>query len=744
METNGKHHVSTPTDSSDNGCPFHNGAPRESAGGGTRNEEWWPNRLNLDILRQHAPASNPLGEEFNYAEAFQSLDLEGVKQDLSELMTDSQEWWPADWGHYGGLFIRMAWHSAGTYRVADGRGGGSTGNQRFAPLNSWPDNVNLDKARQLLWPIKQKYGRSLSWADLMILAGNCALESMGFEPFGFGGGREDVWQPEQDINWGPEHEWLGDERHDDDGNLEGRLAADHMGLIYVNPEGPNGEPNPERSAYFIRQSFARMAMNDYETVALIAGGHTFGKVHGADLEEHLGAEPEGASIEQQGLGWASTHGTGKGPDTITSGLEGAWTNKPTEWDMGFFENLFGYEWELTKSPAGAWQWQPKDGAGDGTVPDAHDPSKQNAPMMLTTDLALKVDPEYRKISQHFYENPDEFADAFARAWYKLTHRDMGPKSRYLGPDVPEEDLLWQDPLPEVDHTLIDDKDIAHLKDKILAAGLSVSELVSTAWASASTYRDSDKRGGANGARIRLAPQKAWTVNHPEQLAKVLSVLEGIQQAFNSAQSGDKRVSMADLIVLGGAAAIEQAAEKAGHDVTVPFTPGRTDATVEQTDEESFGWLKPEADGFRNYYNTARNATPEELLIDKAQLLTLRPPEMTALLGGLRVLGANYDGSDHGVFTDRPETLTNDFFVNLLDMGTTWTAMSDAQKVFEGRDRTTGEVKWTGTRADLIFGSHSELRAIAEVYAAADAEEQFVADFVDAWSKVMSLDRFDLN
>lgn len=744
METNGKHHVSTPTDSSDNGCPFHNGAPRESAGGGTRNEEWWPNRLNLDILRQHAPASNPWGEEFNYAEAFQSLDLEGVKQDLSELMTDSQEWWPADWGHYGGLFIRMAWHSAGTYRVADGRGGGSTGNQRFAPLNSWPDNVNLDKARQLLWPIKQKYGRSLSWADLMILAGNCALESMGFETFGFGGGREDVWQPEQDINWGPEHEWLGDERHDDDGNLEGRLAADHMGLIYVNPEGPNGEPNPERSAYFIRQSFARMAMNDYETVALIAGGHTFGKVHGADLEEHLGAEPEGASIEQQGLGWASTHGTGKGPDTITSGLEGAWTNKPTEWDMGFFENLFGYEWELTKSPAGAWQWQPKDGAGDGTVPDAHDPSKQNAPMMLTTDLALKVDPEYRKISQHFYENPDDFADAFARAWYKLTHRDMGPKSRYLGPDVPEEDLLWQDPLPEVDHALIDDKDIAHLKDKILAAGLSVSEWVSTAWASASTYRDSDKRGGANGARIRLAPQKAWTVNHPEQLAKVLSVLEGIQQAFNSAQSGDKRVSMADLIVLGGAAAIEQAAEKAGHDVTVPFTPGRTDATAEQTDEESFGWLKPEADGFRNYYNTARNATPEELLIDKAQLLTLRPPEMTALLGGLRVLGANYDGSDHGVFTDRPETLTNDFFVNLLDVGTTWTAMSDAQKVFEGRDRTTGEVKWTGTRADLIFGSHSELRAIAEVYAAADAEEQFVADVVDAWSKVMSLDRFDLN
>jgi catalase-peroxidase len=698
--------------------------------------------LNLDILRQHAPESNPLDEDFDYAEAFQSLDLKAVKQDIYDLMTDSKDWWPADWGHYGGLFIRMAWHSAGTYRVADGRGGGSTGNQRFAPVNSWPDNVNLDKARRLLWPVKQKYGRKLSWADLMILAGNCALESMGFPTFGFGGGREDVWQPEKDINWGPEHEWMGDERHDDDGNLEGRLAADHMGLIYVNPEGPNGEPDPERSAHFIRQSFARMAMNDYETVALIAGGHTFGKVHGAAPEEHLSAEPESAPMEEQGLGWESSHGTGKGPDTITSGLEGAWTDQPTEWDMGFFENLFGYEWELTKSPAGAWQWEPK---GDvKTVPDAHDPSKKNPPMMLTTDLALKVDPEYRKISKHFYENPEEFADAFARAWYKLTHRDMGPKSRYLGPEVPEEDLLWQDPLPEVDHELIGDEDIAHLKAQILDSGLTVSELVSTAWASASTFRQSDKRGGANGARIRLAPQKDWEVNNPEQLAKVLSTLEDIQQAFNDAQSGDKRVSLADLIVLGGAAAIEKAAEEAGHDITVPFTPGRTDATAEQTDEESFDWLKPEADGFRNYYDTNREATPEELLLDKAQLLNLRPPEMTALLGGMRVLGANYDGSDHGVFTDRPETLTNDFFVNLLDMDTRWTAQSDKKEVFEGRDQETGDVKWTGTRTDLIFGSHSELRAIAEVYGSADAEAKFVEDFVEAWSKVMKLDRFDLD
>jgi catalase-peroxidase len=744
METNDKQHASARTESSENGCPFHNGAARQTAGGGTRNEEWWPNRLNLDILRQHTPASNPLGEDFDYAEAFQSLDLGAVKQDLYDLMTDSKDWWPADWGHYGGLFIRMAWHSAGTYRVADGRGGGSTGNQRFAPLNSWPDNVNLDKARHLLWPIKQKYGRKLSWGDLMILAGNCALESMGFETFGFGGGREDVWQPEQDINWGPEHEWLGDERHDDDGNLEGRLAADHMGLIYVNPEGPNGEPDPARSAQFIRQSFARMAMNDYETVALIAGGHTFGKVHGAAPEEHLSAEPEAASIEQQGLGWASSYGSGKGPDTITSGLEGAWTNDPIEWDMGFFENLLGYEWELTKSPAGAWQWTPKGGAGDGTVPDAHDPAKKNPPMMLTTDLALKVDPDYREISEHFYENPEEFADAFARAWFKLIHRDMGPKTRYLGPEVPEEDLIWQDPIPDVDHALIGDDEIAHLKAAIRDSGLAVSELVSAAWASAATYRDSDKRGGANGARVRLAPQKDWTVNNPEQLANVLSTLEGIQQAFNDAQSGDTRVSLADLIVLGGAAAIEQAAADAGYDVTVPFTPGRTDATAEQTDEESFEWLKPDADGFRNYYDTPRNATPEELLIDKAQLLTLRPPEMTVLLGGMRVLDTNYDQSDHGVFTDRPETLTNDFFVNLLDMETAWSATSEAKEVFEGRDRATGEVKWTGTRTDLIFGSHSELRAIAEVYGSADAEAKFVHDFVDAWSKVMKLDRFDLD
>ena len=744
METNDKQHASARTESSENGCPFHNGAARQTAGGGTRNEEWWPNRLNLDILRQHTPASDPLGEDFDYAEAFQSLDLGAVKQDLYDLMTDSKDWWPADWGHYGGLFIRMAWHSAGTYRVADGRGGGSTGNQRFAPLNSWPDNVNLDKARHLLWPIKQKYGRKLSWGDLMILAGNCALESMGFETFGFGGGREDVWQPEQDINWGPEHEWLGDERHDDDGNLEGRLAADHMGLIYVNPEGPNGEPDPARSAQYIRQSFARMAMDDYETVALIAGGHTFGKVHGAGPEEHLSAEPEAASIEQQGLGWASSYGSGKGPDTITSGLEGAWTNDPIEWDMGFFENLLGYEWELTKSPAGAWQWTPKGGAGDGTVPDAHDPATKNPPMMLTTDLALKEDPDYREISEHFYENPEEFADAFARAWFKLIHRDMGPKTRYLGPEVPEEDLLWQDPVPDADHELIGDDDIAHLKAEILDSGLAVSELVSTAWASAATYRDSDKRGGANGARVRLAPQKDWTVNNPEQLAHVLSTLDGIQQAFNDAQSGDKRVSLTDLIVLGGAAAIEQAAADAGYDVTVPFTPGRTDATAEQTDEESFEWLQPDADGFRNYYDTPRNATPEELLIDKAQLLTLRPPEMTVLLGGMRVLDTNYDQSDHGVFTDRPETLTNDFFVNLLDMETAWSATSEAKEVFEGRDRATGEVKWTGTRTDLIFGSHSELRAIAEVYGSADAEAKFVHDFVDAWSKVMKLDRFDLD
>ena len=725
-------------------CPFHNGSTREAAGGGTQNDDWWPNKLNVDILRQHSAEVSPMGDDFDYAEEFEKLDLDAVKQDLYDLMTDSQDWWPADWGHYGGLFIRMAWHSAGTYRVADGRGGGSTGNQRFAPLNSWPDNVNLDKARRLLWPVKKKYGRKLSWADLMILAGNCALESMGLDTFGFGGGREDIWEPEKDINWGPENEMLANERHDEDGNLEGRLAADHMGLIYVNPEGPNAEPDPENSAYFIRQSFARMAMDDYETVALIAGGHTFGKVHGAASEDHKGAEPEAASMEQQGLGWQSDYGSGKAGDTISSGLEGAWTEEPTQWDMGFFENLFEFEWELTKSPAGAWQWRPTDESAQEQVRDAHDETKKNPPMMLTTDLALKADPEYEKISRHFYENPEEFADAFARAWFKLVHRDMGPKSRYLGPEVPEEDLLWQDPIPEVDHELVNDEDIAELKTQILDTELSVSELVSTAWASASTYRGSDKRGGANGARIRLAPQKDWEVNNPEQLSQVLETLEGIQQSFNDAQSGDKSISMADLIVLGGAAAIEKAAEEAGHDVTVPFTPGRTDATEEQTDEESFEWLKPEADGFRNYYNTNRNATAEELLVDKAQLMELRPSEMTVLVGGMRVLDTNHDGSDHGVFTEQPETLTNDFFVNLLDMSTTWKATTDEQNVFIGSDRNTGDVKWTGTRADLIFGSNSELRALAEVYATEDSEEKFVNDFVDAWTKVMQLDRFDLD
>ena len=725
-------------------CPFHNGSTSQTAGGGIKNYDWWPNKLNLDILRQHSDKSDPMGEDFNYAEEFKKLDLDAVKQDLYDLMTDSQDWWPADWGHYGGLFIRMAWHSAGTYRVTDGRGGGSTGNQRFAPLNSWPDNVNLDKARRLLWPIKKKYGRKLSWADLMILAGNAALESMGFETFGFGGGRADIWEPEKDINWGPENEMLADERHDEDGNLEGRLAADHMGLIYVNPEGPNGEPDPAKSAKFIRQSFARMAMNDYETVALIAGGHTFGKVHGAAPEDHKGPEPEAASIEQQSLGWESDYGTGKGGDTISSGLEGAWTNKPTEWDMGYFENLFGYEWELTKSPAGAWQWEPKGGAGDGTVPDAHDSSKKNPPMMLTTDLALKVDPEYEKISRHFYENPDEYADAFARAWFKLVHRDMGPKSRYLGPEVPGEDLLWQDPIPEVDYELIDEKDISELKKEIIGSDLTVSELVSAAWASASTYRDSDKRGGANGARVRLAPQKDWEINNPEQLTRVLKTLENIREEFNTAQSGDKEVSFADLIVLGGCAAIEKAAENAGYDIKVPFTPGRTDANAEQTDVESFEWLKPDADGFRNYYDTKRNATAEELLIDKAQLMKLTPPEMTVILGGMRVLDTNYDGSDHGVFTEKPGLLTNDFFVNLVDMGITWKSISNDRELFEGRDCNTGEVKWTGTRADLIFGSNSELRALAEVYATDDSGEKFVKDFVAAWNKVMNLDRFDLD
>jgi len=720
-------------------CPFHGGASST----GTKNRDWWPNMLNLDILRQHSSKSDPMDEDFNYAEEFKKLDLKAVKQNLYDLMTDSQDWWPADWGHYGGLFIRMAWHSAGTYRVADGRGGGGTGNQRFAPVNSWPDNVSLDKARRLLWPIKQKYGNKLSWADLMILAGNCALESMGFKTFGFGGGREDIYEPEKDINWGPEQEWLADERHDDEGTLAGRLAADHMGLIYVNPEGPNGEPNPEKAAHFIRQSFKRMAMNDYETVALIAGGHTFGKVHGAAPEDHNGPDPEAAPMALQGFGWKNNHGTGMGPDTITSGLEGAWTTNPTKWDMGFFENLFNYEWELTKSPAGKYQWTPKGGAGDGTVPDAHDPSKKNAPIMLTTDLSLKVDPEYQKISKHFYEHPDEFADAFARAWFKLVHRDMGPKTRYLGPEVPEEDLIWQDPIPEFSHELISDKDIAELKRKILDSGLSVPQLVTTAWASASTFRGSDKRGGANGARICLAPQKDWEVNNPAQLSKVLNTLEGIQKEFNSAQSGNKQVSLADLIVLGGCAGVEKAAKNAGYDIKVPFTPGRADAAQDQTDVEQFGYLEPHADGFRNYQKKQFNISAEEMLVDKAQLLTLTAPEMTVLVGGMRVLDANFDHSKHGVFTERPGTLTNDFFVNLLDMGTTWKATSESEDLFEGRDRKSNDIKWTGTRVDLVFGSNSELRAVAEVYASADADKKFVGDFVKAWDKVMNLDRFDL-
>jgi catalase-peroxidase len=743
--------------SSESKCPFHGGSVKHSAGGGTRVRDWWPNKLNLDILRQHSNLSDPMGEDFDYAEEFKKLDLAAVKKDLHDLMTDSQDWWPADYGHYGPFMIRMAWHSAGTYRVVDGRGGGGTGNQRFAPLNSWPDNVNLDRARLLLWPVKQKYGRKLSWADLMILAGNVALESMGFKTFGFGGGRKDVWEPEHDIYWGSEGEWLASQRHNDKGELEKPLGADHMGLIYVNPEGPGGEPDPKKAAHFIRQTFARMAMNDEETVALIAGGHTFGKTHGAALEEHLSADPEGAPIEQIGIGWMSSYGSGKGADTITSGLEGAWTQKPTEWTNLFFENLFKYDWEKYKGPGGKWQWRPKDGAGEGLFPDAHDPEKRHAPFMLTTDLSLKEDPDYEKISRHFFENPDEFADAFARAWYKLTHRDMGPKSLYLGPEVPEEELLWQDPVPAVDHDLIDDHDITVLKKEILGSGLTLSELVSTAWAAASTFRGSDKRGGANGARIRLEPMKNWEVNNPEQLANVTGKLEEIQNRFNAAQSdsgngqkvgqngysGEKRISLADLIVLGGCAAVEEAARKAGHQVTVPFTPGRTDATQEQTEIESFAWLEPPADGFRNYFEPKHETTAEEMLVDKAQLLTLTVPEMAVLLGGMRVLDTNYDGSKHGVFTVRPETLTNDFFRNLLDFGTTWKATSDKQDLFEGRDRRTGFVKWTGTRADLIFGSNSELRAVAEVYACEDAQEKFVNDFVAAWNKVMNLDRFDL-
>lgn len=736
---------STPSYSvnSESKCPFSGGALNQSAGGGTRNRDWWPNLLKLNILRQHSPLSNPMGENFNYAEEFKSLDLEAVKKDIFELMTTSQDWWPADYGHYGPFFIRMAWHSAGTYRISDGRGGGGSGTQRFAPLNSWPDNANLDKARLLLWPIKQKYGKKISWADLMILAGNCALESMNFKTFGFAGGREDVWEPEEDIYWGSEGKWLEDKRYTGDRELENPLAAVQMGLIYVNPEGPNGNPDPIAAARDIRETFGRMAMNDEETVALIAGGHTFGKTHGAaDPSKYVGPEPSAAGIEEQGLGWKNSFGSGNGVNTITSGLEGAWTTTPTKWSNNFFWNLFGYEWELTKSPAGAHQWIPKHGMGAGTVPDAHDPSKRHTPVMLTTDLALRFDPAYEKISRRFHEHPDQFADAFARAWYKLTHRDMGPVSRYLGPEVPKEVLIWQDPVPAVNHKLIEAQDIALLKSKVLASGLSVSQLVSTAWASASTFRGSDKRGGANGARIRLAPQKYWAVNNPTQLSKVLETLEGIQKEFNSAQS-DKMVSLADLIVLAGCAGVEKAAKTAGHEVQVPFTPGRTDATQEQTDIESFAVLEPKADGFRNYMKNRYPVSAEEMLVDKAQLLNLTAPEMTVLVGGMRMLNTNFDNSKHGVFTKRPETLTNDFFVNLLDFNTSWKAAAGTHDVFEGRDRSTGEVKWTGTRVDLIFGSNSELRALAEVYGCADGQEKFVKDFVAAWNKVMNLDRFDL-
>ena len=726
-------------------CPFHNGSMKSNVGGaGTRNSDWWPNQLKLNILRQHSSLSDPLGTGFNYAEEFKSLDLAAVKQDIFDLMTTSQEWWPADYGHYGPFFIRMAWHSAGTYRISDGRGGGGSGTQRFAPLNSWPDNANLDKARLLLWPIKKKYGKKLSWADLMILAGNCALESMGFKTFGFGGGRPDVWEPQEDIYWGAETEWLGDKRYTGDRELENPLGAVQMGLIYVNPEGPNGNPDPLASARDIRETFARMAMNDEETVALIAGGHTFGKTHGAaDPGKYVGREPAAAGIEEQGLGWKNTFGSGNGDDTITSGLEGAWTTTPTKWSNNYFENLFGYEWELTKSPAGAQQWTPKNGEGAGLVPDAHDPAKRHAPFMLTTDLALRVDPAYEAISRRFYENPDQFADAFARAWFKLTHRDMGPRSRYLGPEVPAEVLIWQDPVPAVTYQLVTYDDLIDLKKRVLASGLSVSELVSTAWASASTFRGSDKRGGANGARIRLTPQKYWKVNNPTQLSKVLGVLEAIKDEFNAAQSGNKQVSIADLIIIAGNAGIEEAAKNAGHQIEVPFRPGRTDATQADTDIDSFAVLEPKADGFRNYIDPRQRATAEELLIDKAQLLTLTAPELTVLLGGLRVLDTNFDHSKHGVFTHQPGALTNDYFVNLLDLGIKWSAVSHAQDVFEGTDRATGIVKWTGTRVDLILGSNSELRALAEVYAEDDAKEKFVHDFVAAWTKVTELDRFDL-
>ena len=723
-------------------CPVTGRSARPIAGSGTSNRDWWPNQLNLRVLHQHSSKCNPMGGEFNYAQEFKTLDLEAVKQDLYALMTDSQDWWPADYGHYGGLFVRMAWHSAGTYRMGDGRGGAGSGSQRLAPLNSWPDNANLDKARRLLWPIKQKYGCKLSWADLMILAGNCALESMGCKTFGFAGGREDVWEPEEDIYWGSEDTWLGDDRYSGDRELENPLAAVQMGLIYVNPEGPNGNPDPVASGIDVRETFARMAMNDEETVALVAGGHTFGKCHGAGDASHVGPEPEAAPIEQQGLGWKSSFGSGKGGDAITSGIEGAWKPRPTQWDMGYLKVLFKYEWELVKSPAGANQWLAKDVDKEDMVVDAHDPSKKHRPMMTTADLSLRYDPIYAPIARRYLENPEEFADAFARAWFKLTHRDMGPRSRYLGPEVPAEDLIWQDPVPAVDHELIDAQDIAELKAEILDSGLSISQLVSTAWASASTFRGSDKRGGANGARIRLAPQKDWDVNQPAQLATVLQTLEGIQEAFNSAQSAGKKVSLADLIVLGGCAAVEQAAKKAGYDVTVPFTPGRTDASQERTDVESFAVLEPVADGFRNYLKNKFAVSAEELLVDRAQLLTLSAPEMTVLLGGMRVLGANAGQSPHGILTERPETLTNDFFVNLLDMSTMWQPTED-ENVFEGRDRATGEQKWTGTRADLIFGANSQLRAVAEVYGCADSQEKFVHDFVAVWDKVMNLDRFDL-
>jgi catalase-peroxidase len=719
-------------------CPFDH-----AAGSGPSNRDWWPNRLRLDLLRQHSSLSDPMGAGFDYAREFASLDLKAVKKDLHALMTDSQPWWPADFGHYGPLFIRMAWHSAGTYRTGDGRGGAGAGQQRFAPVNSWPDNVSLDKARRLLWPVKQKYGRKISWADLMILAGNVALESMGFETFGFGGGRADVWEPQEDVYWGVERKWLEDRRYSGDRDLESPLAAVQMGLIYVNPEGPNGNPDPIAAAKDIRETFARMGMNDEETVALIAGGHTFGKTHGAGPASHVGPEPEAAPLEEQGLGWKSSFGTGKGADTITSGLEVTWTETPTRWSQLFFQNLFGYEWQLTESPAGAHQWKPKGEAGAGKVPHAHDPKRRIAPAMLTTDLSLRFDPAYGRISRRFLEHPGAFADAFARAWFKLTHRDMGPRARYLGPEVPAEELIWQDPIPAIDHPLVDEKDLARLKTKVLASGLSVSQLVSTAWASASTFRGSDKRGGANGARIRLAPQKDWLLNQPAELAKVIATLEGIKREFDEAASGGKRISLADLIVLAGCAGVEQAARKAGHDLQVPFTPGRMDAAAEQTDAESFAVLEPIADGFRNYLQGRYTVPAEALLVDKAQLLTLTAPEMTVLVGGLRVLGANFGGSPHGVFTRRPGALTNDFFVNLLDMGTEWQPTSDANDVFEGRDRKTGAVRWTGTRVDLVFGSNSELRAVAEVYGSSDAQAKFVQDFVVAWSKVMDLDRFDV-